>query len=84
MQYSLPAEEAQRLREHIATWKAITPFLEAERRAQIKASDLQRDMAALAGAYATIRRDTPPRLTSGLVEQQAWFSKFRQLGQTHA
>lgn len=53
-------------------------MLEAERRAQIKASDLKRDMAAFAGAYAAIRRNTPARMTSGLVEQQAWFSKFRE------
>lgn len=78
MDDSRPAEEAQRLREHIANWKAITPILEAERRAQIKASDLQRGIRAYGGLVSMALRRRAPAPTSGLIEMQRHFQTLRR------
>jgi hypothetical protein len=52
-------------------------MLDAIRRREIEALDTAEAIRQLFGAM-TVCRDLPPRTTSGLVEQQAWFAKLRR------
>ncbi|MEK7674435.1 MAG: hypothetical protein AAB676_01205 [Verrucomicrobiota bacterium] len=62
----------------VETWKKAGPELERIRREEVKRTKTAQGMQALAGCVTWTLRDQPPRTTSGLVEQQAWFSKLHQ------
>jgi hypothetical protein len=64
----------------LARWVDISrsagPELEAIRRREIQAIDTCEAVRQIFGC-SELWPDQPPRLTSGLVEQQAWFAKLR-------
>ena len=62
----------------VMTWARTGRELEAIRRRELEAmTDEQACEAALDLLTIPLPPDLPPRLVSGLVEQQRWFSKLR-------
>lgn len=65
-----------KLRAWVQNWIELGPILEAIRRRELEAmTDAQVREAALDLLTIPIPADVPPRLESGLVEQQHWFSR---------
>ena len=61
----------------VQNWIELGPILEAIRRRELEAmTDAQIREAALDLLTFPMPADLPPRLESGLVEQQFWFSKL--------
>lgn len=65
------------LRAWVQNWIELGPILEAIKRRELEAmtDDQAREAAADLLSFP-LPADLPPRLDSGLVEQQYWFSKF--------
>lgn len=64
-------------RKLVRIWDEAGPELEAIRRRELEAmTDEQAREAALDLLAIPLPADLPPRLESGLVEQQRWFSKL--------
>ena len=64
------------LREWVKRWADTGKELEAIRRRELEAmTDKQAREAALDLLTMPLPADLPPRLESGLVEQQRWFAK---------
>jgi hypothetical protein len=65
------------MRKLVRTWDQAGPELEAIKRRELEAmtDDQAREAAADLLSFP-LPADLPPRLDSGLVEQQYWFSKF--------
>lgn len=70
--------EREQLKHWVDAWKRAGKELEQIRRKEIREIDTQRAIEAFNGLVQIVVRDHPPPPTSGLVEQQAWFSKLRQ------
>jgi hypothetical protein len=69
-------QERDLTRRWVETWRVAEVELDAIRRQEIENADTCEAVRQIFGStdwYA----DLPPRLTSGLVEQQAWFAKLR-------
>jgi len=64
-------------RRWVETWRRAGKELDQIRRREIEAADTGEAIRQLFGSAAAFR-DLPPRTTSGLVEQQAWFAKLRR------
>lgn len=65
------------MRKLVRIWDRAGPALEAIRRRELEAmTDDQAREAAADMLTFPLPADLPPRLDSGLVEQQYWFSKF--------
>ena len=65
------------LRAWVKNWIELGPILEGIRRRELESmTDEQIREAALDLLSFPIAADLPPRLESGLVEQQFWFSKL--------
>jgi len=71
------AEEKRRMREWVECWKLAGPELERIRREEIRKTDTARAVAFLSGILESHVRRHPPGRTSGLVRQQAFFSRAR-------
>ncbi|MSQ48864.1 MAG: hypothetical protein EXR30_00565 [Betaproteobacteria bacterium] len=70
--------DRETMRKLVRIWDQAGPELEAIRRRELEAmTDEQVREAALDLLTFPLPTDLPPRLSSGLVEQQYWFSKFR-------
>jgi hypothetical protein len=71
------AEQDRRLlRQWVDTWRRAGVELDQIRRREIESADTQEAVRQLFGTDGSI--DTgPPRTTSVLVEQQAWFMRCR-------
>ena len=65
------------MRRWVETWQRAGPELDEIRASEIKVVDTAEAIRQLF-ASMTVFRDLPPRTTSGLVEQQAWFAKLRR------
>ncbi len=59
-------------------WRHVAPVLEEMRAQDIRQADTVRAMQLLDEAFESAVRLNPPRPTSGLVEQQAIFSRSRR------
>jgi hypothetical protein len=74
-------EDRELLRRWVETWRRAGLELEDIRRREIEALDTpeatREAIRQLFGSEAAFR-NLPPRMTSGLVEQQAWFAKLRR------
>ena len=68
------AEQAL-LREHVARWKKLAPQLEEIRLRELSAVDTEQAIRDLAPAFELALRQAP-RMSSGLVDQQAIFKKL--------
>jgi hypothetical protein len=77
MARQLTDHERQLMREHVERWKWVGPELEKIRRRELQETDTKVAIQQLFGSEDPFR-DIPPRTTSGLVEQQAWFAKLRR------
>lgn len=65
------------MRKLVRIWDQAGPELEAVKRRELEAmTDDQAREAAADVLTFPLPVDLPPRLNSGLVEQQYWFSKF--------
>lgn len=65
------------MRKLVRTWDQAGPELEAIKRRELEAmTDEQAREAAADLLSFPLPADLPPRLDSGLVEQQYWFSRF--------
>lgn len=65
------------MRKLVQNWDQAGPELKAIRRRELEAmTDDQAREAAADLLTFPLPADLPPRLDSGLVEQQYWFSKF--------
>ncbi len=71
------AQERELMRRWVETWRRAGPELDEIRRREIEATDTREAIRQLFGSAAAFQ-DLPPRTTSGLVEQQAWFAKLRR------
>lgn len=68
----------EQMRELVRTWDRAGPALEAIKRKELEAMTDEQAREAAADLLAfPLPADLPPRLESGLVEQQYWFSRFR-------
>jgi hypothetical protein len=65
------------MRRWVETWRTAGKELEEIRRREIIAADTCKAVEQIFGTSEALP-ELPPRLTSGLVEQQAWFAKLRQ------
>jgi hypothetical protein len=70
-------EDHELMRRWVETWRRAGPELEEIRRREIEIMDTGEAIRQLFGSTA-VYKDLPPRTTSGLVEQQAWFAKLRR------
>ena len=70
------SEERELLRQWVDTWRRAGAELAEIRRHEVESADTQEAVRQLFGTGGSID-SAPPRTTSGLVEQQAWFARFR-------
>ena len=73
----LTSEERAMLKQHVETWRAAGPELEAIRKRELQNTDVPKAVQQLFGDSTMVQR-WPRLTTSGLVEQQAWFAKLRK------
>jgi transposase-like protein len=64
------------LRQWVDTWRQAGGELDDIRRREIESADTQEAVRQLFGTGDLVD-NPPPRTTSGLVEQQAWFARLR-------
>lgn len=64
-------------RKWVETWKRAAPELESIRRAELQALDTREAIGQIFGSY--VYKGEPAPTTSGLVEQQAWFMRVRDV-----
>lgn len=69
--------DSELIRQWVRTWRRVGQELDAIRRREIESADTREAVQQLFGSAAAFE-DLPPRTTSGLVEQQAWFAKLRK------
>ena len=65
------------IRRWVETWRRAGKELEEIRRQELRTIDTAVAVRQLLES-PTFHTDLPPRTISGLVEQQAWFSKLRR------
>jgi hypothetical protein len=65
------------LRRWVETWRRAGQELDEIRRREIEATDTAEAIRQIFGD-AVPRQEASRRITSGLVEQQAWFAKLRR------
>jgi hypothetical protein len=75
MAADLKADDVRRL--WVETWQRAEVELEAIRRAEVRALDTRKAVRRIFRGLQLPRRSASP--TSGLVEQQAWFARLREI-----
>ena len=70
--------EKEALRKHVARWQRAAPLLQQVRDADIRAADTASMIACSNLLFRDAVKNSPPRLDSGLVEQQRWVKKLSQ------
>jgi hypothetical protein len=70
------SRQRELLRQWVDTWRQAGGELDDIRRREIESVDTQEAVRQLFGTGDFID-NPPPRTTSGLVEQQAWFARLR-------
>ncbi len=70
--------EQEKLRAWVSAWAVAGPELEQIRAAEGATTSLAIVIEQLEDAFQAAMRHAGPNLSSGLVEQQAWFMKVRQ------
>jgi hypothetical protein len=70
-------EELAGLKKWVETWKTTGPILERLRREELRKLDTFQAISNLLGTVDFTQEPFRPQPTSGLVQQQAWFKKFR-------
>jgi hypothetical protein len=75
--FRMTASEKEALRAHVARWDRVAPLLQQVRDADIRAADTVSMIACSNLLFRDAVKHSPPRMDSGLVEQQRWFKKLR-------
>jgi len=70
-------EQATLAARWVATWKTAGPELERIRRAELRAADTFLSIQGLCMPMDFSQEPFKPAQTSGLIEQQLWFSRAR-------
>jgi hypothetical protein len=70
------SEERDLLRRWVDTWRRAGEELNEIRRREIESAHTQQAVLRLFGT-GELAYTSPPRTSSGLVEQQAWFARVR-------
>lgn len=70
-------EQAKLAARWVATWQSTGPELERIRRAELRAADAFLSIQGLCMPMDFSQETFKPALTSGLIEQQLWFSRAR-------
>ena len=70
------SEERDLLRRWVDTWRRAAEELDEIRRREIESADTQEAVRQLFGT-GELDYTSPPRTSSGLVEQQVWFARVR-------
>jgi len=68
-------EQKARMKQLVDGWKTLTPFLEREKRVQIRATVTKDAIAALSEFFDHAVASQPPRASSGLIEWQRLVSQ---------
>ena len=69
------AEQKELMRRWVETWRRAGPELEAIRRRELASMNTSEAIRQIFGDWDSFAQ-MPPSLSSGLVEQQAWFAKL--------
>jgi len=72
-----PMERREKERLWVQTWQKAGPVLAELRRLEVRGADTAAAILQLEDAFQSALRDHPPGPTSGLVEQQNWFARWR-------
>jgi hypothetical protein len=70
-------EEKMQLKEFAERWKRLGPILEQIRDDEIRNADTRLFIKSTAGLIENFFKTNQSRSSSGLVEQQYWFSRTR-------
>jgi hypothetical protein len=72
----VPNDERDLIRRWVDTWRAAGPELESIRRREAESVDIQEAVRQLFQGMESVLT-APAPATSGLIEQQRWFSRIR-------
>ena len=75
--FRMTEEMRAQYQEYVERWKRLSPLLEEQREADVRASDTVSNIAAFGRLWTSAVREWPPTDTSGLVEQQRFFAALR-------
>lgn len=70
-------QKTDAMRQWVARWKKAGPELERIRREELAHIDIRQTIELLEDAFQSAIRHSPPRPTTGLVDQQRWYKRFR-------
>jgi hypothetical protein len=71
-------EQVEQGKRMVRIWKVAGEAMERLRREELRTLDSYKTIALLCGPADYTREPFAPKPTSGLVEQQRWFSKLRK------
>ncbi len=71
-------KEKADIKKRIRQWEEAGKVMDELRREYLRNIDIQEVIGAFDDAFESALLHTPVRMTSGLVEQQAWFAKARK------
>lgn len=71
-------DEREKMRQWVNNWKETGEFLEKLRREEIKSLNIAEEILSLSDASESALRFYPPKPTSGLIEMQRLFAKFKK------
>ena len=72
------SKENEAIRQYVTRWQKASPFLQDIRDADTRAADTVAMIACCNLLFRNALTETPPTMSSGLVQQQHWFRKLRQ------
>ena len=75
-------EKMAQMKQWVEAWQRAGIELERIRREELPLVSTTQSLLALADAYEFCRLHFSPQPYSGLVEQQAWFKKYRMMNKT--
>jgi hypothetical protein len=75
--FAMTEHERELTKRWVQTWKLAGPELERQREVDVRAVVGAGTVEAFDSFYRQALITHPPKPTSGLVEQQAWFQKMR-------
>ena len=77
MSSTMDGADLDGLRQWAARWLKAGPALERVQARELAAVDVPKAILLLEDAFLSALRHSPPRLSSGLVQQQRWFARLK-------